>query len=98
MKKSKKKSETTVEELVEEAPKVTAVVDDAWSLEIPKFTPNDNKHRLLEESSFATLFPKYREQYLKKCWPLVKVITNIIIKQQLWKIKKKNNQQKNKFY
>lgn len=55
----------------EHGPKITGPVDNAWSLKIPSFKPEDNPHRLLEESSFATLFPKYREQYLKEHWPLI---------------------------
>ncbi|RAK73339.1 KRR1 small subunit processome component [Aspergillus fijiensis CBS 313.89] len=43
---------------------------DKWKVE--PFNAEDNvAGSFAEESSFATLFPKYREQYLKEAWPLV---------------------------
>jgi ribosomal RNA assembly protein len=49
----------------------TKPVDDAWSMKMPKFSAEDNPNGMIEESSFATLFPKYREKYLREVWPLV---------------------------
>ncbi|GFY67685.1 KRR1 small subunit processome component homolog [Trichonephila inaurata madagascariensis] len=47
-------------------------IDDAWSMHIEPFKKEDMKHHLLVESSFATLFPKYREKYLREFWPMIK--------------------------
>jgi hypothetical protein len=38
---------------------------------VDPFTKEDNAVPFTEESSFATLFPKYREQYLRQNWPAV---------------------------
>ena len=42
---------------------------DHWKLD--EWDPENLKGSLLEESSFATLFPKYREKYLRDVWPVV---------------------------
>jgi len=42
---------------------------DHWKEE--EFKPGEMKNPLLEESSFATLFPRYREKYLKEIWSIV---------------------------
>nr|XP_019561425.2 KRR1 small subunit processome component homolog [Aedes albopictus] len=49
----------------------TGPVENAWLLKIPEFKKADNPQGLAEESSFSCLFPKYREKYIKECWPLV---------------------------
>jgi len=43
---------------------------DKWKLDA--FKPEDNPGgSFAEESSFVTLFPKYRELYLKTAWPII---------------------------
>ena len=42
---------------------------DHWKIE--PFEAEDNPKPMLEESSFATLFPRYREKYLQQVWPHV---------------------------
>ncbi|EOD43452.1 putative ribosomal rna assembly protein mis3 protein [Neofusicoccum parvum UCRNP2] len=53
--------------------------DDIDKWKIDEFKPEDNLGgTFAEESSFATLFPKYREVYLREAWP---VITRALEKQ-----------------
>jgi len=43
---------------------------DKWK--IPEIKPGEMNGSLLEESSFATLFPQYREKYIREVWGFVK--------------------------
>ncbi|KAF5272446.1 hypothetical protein FQR65_LT04914 [Abscondita terminalis] len=64
--------------------KLKGPIEDAWKMKIPAFKPEHNPNGLLEESSFATLFPQYREQYLRQVWPLVeKTLNEHFIKAEL---------------
>ncbi|TFK43070.1 ribosomal RNA assembly protein mis3 [Crucibulum laeve] len=46
--------------------------DDIDQWKVDPFQPTDNKAgAFTEESSFATLFPKYREKYLREVWSAV---------------------------
>ncbi|CDS14066.1 Putative Ribosomal RNA assembly protein mis3 [Lichtheimia ramosa] len=45
--------------------------DDIDHWKIDEFKPEDITGPFAEESSFATLFPKYREKYLREVWPMV---------------------------
>ena len=63
---TEKDLEEEVEAEVPEGP-----VENAWAMKIPDFKETDNPNGMLEESKFATLFPKYREKYIREVWPLV---------------------------
>ncbi|KAJ1964468.1 ribosomal RNA assembly protein krr1 [Dispira parvispora] len=45
--------------------------DDVDKWKLVTINPEDGIRPLVEESSFATLFPKYREKYLREIWPFV---------------------------
>ncbi|KAK4130545.1 eukaryotic type KH-domain (KH-domain type I) [Trichocladium antarcticum] len=45
--------------------------DDIDKWKVDPFTKEESSGAFLEESSFMTLFPKYRERYLKDSWPLI---------------------------
>ena len=42
---------------------------DHWKLE--EWKDEYSPGAFVEESSFATLFPKYREKYIREAWPIV---------------------------
>jgi hypothetical protein len=44
---------------------------DHWKIEEWNEEDTGKASSFLEESSFATLFPKYREKYLRDVWPIV---------------------------
>ena len=43
---------------------------DKWKID--PWTKEESKLPLAEESSFAVLFPQYREKYIKEVWPHIK--------------------------
>lgn len=57
---------------VKETKTVEDFTDNPWRIPIPKFSESDNAHGPLYESSFHVLFPKYREDYVKEYFPLIK--------------------------
>jgi ribosomal RNA assembly protein len=65
------KNNTETEETNEEQEEGVDEEDNIDFWKIPEWKQGDMKQTLGEESSFATLFPKYREKYLREVWPQV---------------------------
>lgn len=53
---------------------VEDITDNPWRIPIPKFTEADNPTGTIYESTFSLLFPKYREEYMKEYFPLIKKV------------------------
>ncbi|KAM7534127.1 hypothetical protein Aperf_G00000111713 [Anoplocephala perfoliata] len=63
------------EEILREFDEKSERVDVPESWKEPKFNPEDNPNgRLFSKSTFGTLFPKYREKYIREVWPAVEKI------------------------
>lgn len=56
----------------DEADLLDAVEIPAGWTEPGPVTKDENPSGMVAETSFATIFPKYREQYVRECFPLVK--------------------------
>lgn len=46
-------------------------IEDAWKMPIEPFKKGDMKQPLACESVFVAVFPRYREKYIKECFPLI---------------------------
>lgn len=51
---------------------VEDLTDNPWRIPIPKFSEADNPTGTIYESTFSLLFPKYREEYMKEYFTLIK--------------------------
>lgn len=74
----KRDHEDEVEEK-EDKEKVKGPIENAWEMKIPPFQKGAMKHHLQEETRFEIAFPKYREKYIKECWPVVKKLFDVSI-------------------
>uniref|UniRef100_A0A0X3PTW3 KRR1 small subunit processome component n=1 Tax=Schistocephalus solidus TaxID=70667 RepID=A0A0X3PTW3_SCHSO len=73
------------EEILKKFDEASEAVDVPEGWKEPKFNPEDNPNgKLYAQSTFSTLFPKYREKYLREVWPaVVKILKEHHIKAEL---------------